>query len=70
MKPVWAHDCNKCIYLFSWNNQDFYRSCDHAPLLVRYGNDGPDYRTLYPDQYSEFFPGNIVSWILNDMEAL
>jgi len=60
MKPIWVHNCHRCIFLFTWNNKDFYKSCDWAPLLVRYSSEGSEYTTLLPEQYSRYFPDDVI----------
>lgn len=60
MKPLYTHDCDKCIFLGTWrknpdcdNQQDFdlyvCQSLTNLPstnCLARFSNDGPDYASM------------------------
>jgi len=53
--PLYNHDCTKCEFLFSYyisegDIVDVYKSCQGS-LLVRYGNDGPEYESMTPEFY-------------------
>lgn len=51
----YEHDCDKCIFLGSWNDlepsfqktYDLYFCSQHnlPTVVARYGNDGPDYHS-------------------------
>lgn len=44
-KPQHTHDCDRCQYLGSENDLDFYfcESSILGTIIARYGSDGPDY---------------------------
>ena len=48
MKPLYTHDCTRCVYLDKYKETDLYW-CDQGgnmPTLInRYGNNGPEYES-------------------------
>jgi hypothetical protein len=72
MKPYYIHDCDQCVYLgtefhnksLEWTHEtgphpyDFYFCPSSKTLVVRYGNDGSDWKgcagnTMNPHWYSD-----------------
>ncbi len=44
-KPIYKHDCEKCVFLGNFNNEDLYY-CDQSiipTVISRYSDVGPDY---------------------------
>lgn len=48
MAPRYKHDCDACRYAGNWEGQDLYYcpNCDGGTVVLRYGDDGPDYASL------------------------
>ena len=54
---IFTHDCTDqgcCKYAGSFNDSDVYMSRRTGTLIIRFGNDGPDYSS---------YPSEIVSMI-------
>jgi len=45
--PLFAHDCDNCTFLSSFNSHDLYycKSEHETTVIARYGNNGDEYKS-------------------------
>jgi hypothetical protein len=43
MKPKFEHDCDDCVFLGHYLENDLYYCPKEPTILARYGADGPEY---------------------------
>lgn len=58
LAPKFTHDCLACTFLGRLDGQDAY-ACTDSTLILRDGNDGPEYRSMDMDLL-QVLPSNNV----------
>jgi hypothetical protein len=43
MKPLFKHDCDKCVFLGVYKNHDLYYCNTEPTVIARYGDNGCEY---------------------------
>lgn len=49
--PVYAHDCDDCVFLGHYEGHDLYfcpKEADEGTVIARWSGDGPDYASGLP----------------------
>ena len=58
MEPVFEHDCKNCRFMGHYLKHDVYFCPSAVPwptLVARFGDDGPEYTSLPPQQFKAWF---------------
>jgi len=71
-KPIFLHDCDSCLFLGNPHDKQydvyFCPNCDGGSIVIRHGNDGPDYYSTMISLALNRDPNNSeVSKIFNDV---
>ena len=63
-KPEFQHDCDACFFLAHYRDHDLYicGEGEHASILARYSNDGPDYRSHEAGMLAQSIKSGFIHW--------
>jgi hypothetical protein len=68
VRPVYAHDCNICIFLGALNGNDLYfcpapSPRDESSVIARFGARDEEYKSLPEDSVSHLPVGSILKFV-------